>query len=221
MGTVAIGIGIGIGIGISLGSVETVLHIFIEANFIGIGIGVGIGIEVGQWKHTIRDLTSRTRMHSSRMRTARSLTVSLYLIISHACPPLEQPCMPPRSNHAHPPGSNHACPPRATTPPWEQPRTPPQEQPCMPPPRATTHAPLCGQNVDTRFWKYYLAQTSLRAVKMSVFCQCWHFGYFRTLAGSHFCLTLLVFRLWVHIIICWVWGLGSKSNEIGRGRPKL
>ena len=45
MGTVAIGIGIGIGIGISLGSVETVLHIFIEANFIGIG--------VGQWKHTI------------------------------------------------------------------------------------------------------------------------------------------------------------------------
>ena len=51
MGTVATGIGIGIGI--SLGSVETVLHIFIEANFIGIRIGVGIGIVVGQWKHTI------------------------------------------------------------------------------------------------------------------------------------------------------------------------
>ena len=36
MGTVAIGIGIGI----SLGSMETVLHIFIEPNFMGIGIGV-------------------------------------------------------------------------------------------------------------------------------------------------------------------------------------
>ena len=53
MGTVAIGIGIGIRIGISLGSVETVLHIFIEPNFIGIRIGVGVGIGVGQWKHTI------------------------------------------------------------------------------------------------------------------------------------------------------------------------
>ena len=42
MGTVATGIGIDIGI--SLGSVETVLHIFIEANFIGIGIGVSVGI---------------------------------------------------------------------------------------------------------------------------------------------------------------------------------
>ena len=54
MGTVAIGIGIGIGI--CLGSLETVLHIFIEANFIGIGIGVSVGIGVGQWKHTIRGL---------------------------------------------------------------------------------------------------------------------------------------------------------------------
>ena len=51
MGTVAIGIGIGIGIG--LGSVETVLHILIEANFIGIGIGVSVRIGVRQWKHTI------------------------------------------------------------------------------------------------------------------------------------------------------------------------
>ena len=140
------------------------------------------------------------------MRTARSLTVSPYLVISHAHPPgatmhapLKQPCMPPRSNHTCPPGSNHACPPR------EQPCTPPQEQPHMPPlgvtmhappgsnhacplgatmhapkqprtplpPRATTHAPLpeqprmlppCGQNVDTRFWKYYLAPGSVRAV---------------------------------------------------------
>ena len=45
MGTVAIGIRIGI----SLGSVETVLHIFIEPNFIRVGVGIG----VGQWKHTI------------------------------------------------------------------------------------------------------------------------------------------------------------------------
>ena len=45
LGTVAIGIGIGIGIG----SVETVLHIIIEPNFIGIGNGIG----VGQWKCTI------------------------------------------------------------------------------------------------------------------------------------------------------------------------
>ena len=52
MGTVAIGIGIG------LGSVETVLHIFIEPNFIGIRIGVSVGIGVGQWKHTIKQLTA-------------------------------------------------------------------------------------------------------------------------------------------------------------------
>ena len=52
MGTLAIVIGIGIVI--SLGSVKTVLQIFIEANFIGIRIGVIIGIGVGQWKHTIR-----------------------------------------------------------------------------------------------------------------------------------------------------------------------
>ena len=43
-----------------------------------------------------------TRMHSSRMRTTRSLIVSLYLVVSHARPPQatthappEQPCMPP------------------------------------------------------------------------------------------------------------------------------
>ena len=87
-----------------------------------------------------------TRMHSSRMRTARSLIVSPYLVISHACPP---------SNHACPPRSNHACPPGATThAPCEQPCTPqsnhapPLEQPCMTPwsnnahpPGATMHAP--------------------------------------------------------------------------------
>ena len=95
-------------------------------------------------------------MHSSRMRTTRSLTVSPYLVISLACPP------PPGSNHTcppeqpHTPRSNHTCPP-------EQPCMPPgaimhtpTEQPCMPPrsnqarppgsnhtcpPRATMHAP--------------------------------------------------------------------------------
>ena len=46
MGTVAIRIGIRIGIGIGLGSVERVLHLFIEPNFVGIGIGVGVGIGV-------------------------------------------------------------------------------------------------------------------------------------------------------------------------------
>ena len=67
----------------------------------------------------------------------------------------------------------------------------------------------------------YMPLRGLTSRKMSVFCQCWHFGYFRTLTGSHFCLTLLGFRLWTHITICWVWGLRSKSNEIGRRRPKL
>ena len=79
------------------------------------------------------------------MRTARSLIISPYLVISHA--------RPPRSNHTHllaatthhqsnhtcaqeqprkPPGSNYASP-------WEQPCMPPQEQPHMPP-GATMHA---------------------------------------------------------------------------------
>ena len=52
--TVPIGIRIGIAIGIGIGSVETVLHIIIEPNFIGIGIRIGVGIGVGQWRHTIR-----------------------------------------------------------------------------------------------------------------------------------------------------------------------
>ena len=70
-------------------------------------------------------------MHSSRMRTARSLIVSPYLVVSHTCPPgsnhMHAPpgatthappgatTHAPWSNHAHPPGSNHACPPGATT----------------------------------------------------------------------------------------------------------
>ena len=106
---------------------------------------------------------TKTRMHSSRMCTAHSLTVSPYLVVSHACPPWsnhacppEQPCTPqathvcPPSKHAPPqatmhaprerpcmphPRSNHTHTPREQpcTPPWEQPCMPPQEQPCMPP----------------------------------------------------------------------------------------
>ena len=97
-------------------------------------------------------------MHSSRMRTARSLIVSPYLVVSHAHPPRsnharqpgatmhappgatmhapKQPCMPPRSNHTCPLGSNHACPLLGATThaPPEQPRMPiPQEQPCTSP----------------------------------------------------------------------------------------
>ena len=80
-------------------------------------------------------------------------------------PPQEQPCMAPqgatthapRSNHA-PSRSNHAHPPKQPCTALQEQLCPPTplEQPCMPPP--------CGQNVDTRFWKYYLAPTSLRAV---------------------------------------------------------
>ena len=60
------------------------------------------------------------------MRTARSLTVSPYLVLFHTGPPQEQPRTPPRA-------TTHA--------PQEQPCMPPREQPRMPPSGATTHAP--------------------------------------------------------------------------------
>ena len=94
-----------------------------------------------------------TRMHFSRMRTARSLIVSPHLIVSHACPPppQEQPCMAPGSNHAPPeqpripPRSNHACPlEQPCMPPRSNHACPPREQPCMSP-GATTHAPTWEQ----------------------------------------------------------------------------
>ena len=91
------------------------------------------------------------------MRTARSLIISPYLIVSHAPSPQEQPCMPPGSNHARPPGATtHTpqatmhTPPQATThaPLSNHPCPLPPEQPCTPPwattqtpSRATTHAP--------------------------------------------------------------------------------
>ena len=99
----------------------------------------------------------RTRIHSSRMCTAHSLTVSRHILCNppsnHACPP--QPCMPP-CNHACPPSNhtcplatmhpphNHACPPQPCMPPTTTDATP--LQPLMPPsnhsfPLATTHAP--------------------------------------------------------------------------------
>ena len=56
LGTVAIRVRIGITIGIGVGSMETVLLIIIEPNFIGIEISGGIGI--GQWKHTIRTMNN-------------------------------------------------------------------------------------------------------------------------------------------------------------------
>ena len=71
LGTIPICIGVGTG----RSSVEIVLHI----NILAIGIGNGIGIGVGQWKHTITSCKLHllsTRMHSSRMRTGRALTVS-------------------------------------------------------------------------------------------------------------------------------------------------
>ena len=92
----------------------------------------------------IRVKQNQTRMHSSRMRTARSLTVSrISLYPMHAppeqpCTPPKQPCMPPRATMHTPPGSNHACPP------CDQPHMPPREQPHMLP--RSNHACPLGSN---------------------------------------------------------------------------
>ena len=51
-------------------------------------------------------------MHSSRMRTARSLTLSPYLAVSHAHPP-EQPHMPPLEQPRMLPRATTHAPPRA------------------------------------------------------------------------------------------------------------
>ena len=78
-------------------------------------------------------------MHSSRMRTARSLTVSRRVL----CMPPQQPHMPPATTHApynHTPNHaypyNHTCPPQPCMSPHNHTHPP---QPCMPP--TTTHAP--------------------------------------------------------------------------------
>ena len=97
---------------------------------------------------SLRQTLCQTRMHSSRMRAARSLTVScripcmspppcmppttMHAPRNHACP--LQPCMPPRSTHplgsthtpqkhAHPPGSTHT----------------PEKHTCLP---RNTHTPV-------------------------------------------------------------------------------
>ena len=83
-----------------------------------------------------------TRMHSSRMRTARSLTVSDHIPCTH---PRHHAC-PPTTMHAP---CNHACPPATMHTPL-QPHTPPttmhapHNHTCPPQPRippTTTHAP--------------------------------------------------------------------------------
>ena len=84
----------------------------------------------------------KTKMHSSRMRTARSLTVSRRIL----CTPSATTHIPsnhthPPSNHAHPPAtthapSNHACPLATTHAPQQphtHPPTPTPQQPRMPP----------------------------------------------------------------------------------------
>ena len=88
-----------------------------------------------------------TRMHSSRMRTAHSLTISHRK--KYACP-LEQPCTPPRAT-MHAPRSNHACPPGATThaprsnhahPPRSNHACPPRSNHTRPPTSNHAHPPL-------------------------------------------------------------------------------
>ena len=98
------------------------------------------------------------RMHSSRMRTARSLTVSrrilrtppsnhahplatMHVPHNHACP--LQPCIPP-NNHACPPATTHAHPPATTHAPLPVTTYVPP-QPHMSPWQPRTPHP-CGQN---------------------------------------------------------------------------
>ena len=115
---------------------------------------------------------------------------------NHACPPPNthplatthslQPCTPP-SNHAclrqpHTPLGNHTHPLATTHTPW---------QPCTPPttmhaPLATTHVPPCGQN-HRRLWKYNLAPTSLRVVKIAP-CERAFMKKSPCLFASYFCL---------------------------------
>ena len=137
-----------------------------------------------------------TRMHSSRMRTARSLTVSRSIF--HAQPP-SPPChATPVAMHAslatHAPCHTCPChaPPTIHAPTTHAPLScMPPPLPCMPPCYAcplpcmspchacplpympsAMHAslpympPPMDRILDTRFWRYYLALTSLRAVKI-------------------------------------------------------
>ena len=80
---------------------------------------------------------NKTRMHSSRMRTDGSLTVSRSICLWHACPPL--PRMPPCHVHPlpHMPPTTHPLPCMPTP-------------PCMPPPYTLPHPPPCMPPCDTR-----------------------------------------------------------------------
>ena len=110
------------------------------------------------------------------MRSARSLTVSHSICwLWHACPPAMHPTHAPLP-HMPP---CHTCPPATHAP---LPHMPPPHHayplPCTPPSCTppTMHAPLqckppchawppLDRILDSRFWKYYLAPTSLRPLK--------------------------------------------------------
>ena len=97
----------------------------------------------------------KTRMHSSRMRTGRTLTVFRKL----ETPPKIWSRHPPRKFEADTPPENlEQAPPKKnleqTPPPKIGADTPPKFGAGTPPP--------CGQN-DTRFWKYYLGQNFVSA----------------------------------------------------------
>ena len=78
-----------------------------------------------QWKHI------KTRMHSSRMRTACSLTISCRIL-----------CMPPWAKTMHTPQQKPCMPLAKTThAPLQKPCMLPQQKPCMLPLAKTMHAP--------------------------------------------------------------------------------
>ena len=105
-----------------------------------------------------------TRMHFSRMRTGRTLTVFRCLVPGGGCIPKEsrnQKKIPPQKIGGSPlTPPQIEDPPEKLEPPWDQ--TPPRDWPARhagiptPPPR--------GQN-DTRLWKYYLGQNFVSAGK--------------------------------------------------------
>ena len=106
---------------------------------------------------------TETRMHSSRMCTVHSLTVSSSICwgghVCHTCPPaMHTPCHKCPHHTCH---SCHACPSCHAFPPAMH-----APLPCMSPLHHTRH-PL-DRILDTPFWKYYLAPTSLWAVKIAV-----------------------------------------------------
>ena len=112
------------------------------------------GVVSGAKKIAKEQMHVATRMYSSRMRTARSLTISCHILCmpppektmhapwkNHTCPPEKtmhtclppkKPSTPPGKNHAHPPRKNHAHMPP------EKPHTPPSQS-------NHAHPPHCGQ----------------------------------------------------------------------------